>query len=303
MTSCNTRRVYDAGGRVGFEDKYGCLKKELEVFLDDNLPSFINDGQKLLGDAMRYGVTTGGKRLRGVLALASSDLLCGAKDIALPIAGALEYLHAYSLIHDDMPCMDDDDYRRGKPSCHKVYGEGAAMLAGDALLNLAFEILLDNAVSGPQADGPRRYKFAEAAAYIARAAGSSGMAGGQAIDMFGDIRDESQLAALHGLKTGRLFEAAVLAPAICLGAEAGEYDALKRYGVSIGYAFQIRDDLTDLDNAGSDERKRNFAALFGISYAERALNEHYTTAVDSLAGFTERADFLRDIAGFMAGVI
>ena len=223
-------------------------KGEVESFIDANLPKYSGDGRKTLCEAMGYAVSGGGKRLRGVLALACGDMLSGETGGALPFAGAIEFIHAYSLVHDDMPCMDDDDFRRGKPSCHKVFGEGTAMLAGDALLNLAFEVLLDY-VSATRRGG---YKAAEAAAYIARASGAGGMAGGQAIDLGAGAADKDSLIKLCGLKTGRLFNAAVVAPAIFLNAGERDLAALNGYGDALGLAFQIKDDIIDSIDIGSN---------------------------------------------------
>ncbi|MDR3122088.1 MAG: polyprenyl synthetase family protein, partial [Clostridiales bacterium] len=215
----------DVRDGLSFEGRYGEYKRVVDGFLRARLPAFEAEGQARLGEAMRYSAADGGKRVRGVLALAVNDLLGGDVQPALPLAGAIELIHAYSLVHDDMPCMDDDDFRRGKPSCHRAFGEAIALLAGDALLNLAFEVLLEwLAEQGPGAGR------AAAAAFIARAAGADGMAGGQAIDLCAKIADESALTHLHRLKTGRLICAAVLAPAICLGAGADDYAALRQYG-------------------------------------------------------------------------
>jgi len=287
--------IYIKNGPITLEQKYEEFKKEINVFLEANLPAFSAEGQRLLGEAMSYGVTSGGKRIRGVLALAVCELLGGDMDAVLPIAGSIEYIHAYSLIHDDLPCMDDDDFRRGKPSCHKVYGEGIAVLAGDALLNHAFEMLLNSAVRLS-----RGYRFVEAAAYVAGAAGAGGMAGGQAVDLCADIRDETRLAYLHRLKTGKLFNAAILAPAICLGANGEDYEALLEYSNRIGLAFQIKDDIQDTAGEGKIDGERNYVSLIGARRASQRLYENCRKAVGSLSKFTWKADFLRDITGFIS---
>jgi len=289
-----TAKPDDRNRPESFDDKYNAYKRVIDKFLDDNLPSSDVDGQRMLCEAMRYSVTAGGKRLRGVLALAVCELLGGDGAVVLPLAGAIEYIHAYSLVHDDLPCMDDDDFRRGKPSSHRVYGEGCAVLAGDALLNLAFETLLDGAVAAPPG-----YRFTEAAAYIAGAAGARGMAGGQAVDLYADIADEARLDCLHMLKTGRLFCAAILAPAICLGAGAEAYNALDGYGRAIGLAFQIKDDLLDTGNAEAVCERQNYAAITGVGHAEEKLYGCCAKAIECLSGFSQKADFLRGIAGFI----
>ena len=285
-----------------FNGRYEALKGEVDAYLSGNLPSFEAEGHKLLGEAMRYSALAGGKRIRGVLALAVRDLLTedclAARGAIIHIAGAIEYIHAYSLIHDDMPCMDDDDFRRGKHSCHKVYGEGMAMLAGDALLNLAFEILLDKACElAPQALSAR---FVSASALIARAAGACGMAGGQAIDLGATFTDEARLDHMHRLKTGRLFGAAVLAPAVCMGAGEDEYSALRSYSEAIGQAFQVRDDLSDAEGEEGTDDRLNYAAMFGADRAREKLAAACDEAVGSLGRFSGRADFLRQIAHFIA---
>ena len=291
-----------SGARAGdsknsFKDKYDAYKKIVNDYLEANLPVLVLEGQGRLDDAMRYCVMSGGKRLRGVLSLAVCELLGGDANLILPLACAIEYIHAYSLVHDDLPCMDDDDFRRGMPSCHKAYGEGIAVLAGDGLLNLAFEIMLNNAVKAP-----RKYKFIEAAAFIANASGPDGMLGGQAMDLCADISDEAQLSSLHRLKTGKLFDAAVLAPAICLGAGEADYSALAEFSGEIGLAFQIRDDLIDMD-AGEDSGERgNYVTLTGARRAGEKLREICARAADSLDRFAGRADFLRGIVSFVSEI-
>jgi geranylgeranyl diphosphate synthase type II len=301
------------GGTLLFNRKYDEYKRLTEDFIIGRLPSFDTEGQKRLGEAMRYSVSAGGKRIRGVLSLAVCELLNGDLYNILPLAGAIEYIHAYSLIHDDMPCMDDDDFRRGKPSCHKVYGEGIAMLAGDALLNLAFEVLLEKASRIPRENnGKSSFKgvasapfmtltsFVKASAFIAGAAGSSGMAGGQAVDLLANTADEESLSHMHMLKTGRLFRAAVLAPAICCGAGEDEYNALNCYGAMIGLAFQIKDDLVDFEGGGADNETMNYAKLFGESRARLRLAEICSEAKKSLGVFDRGAGFLNGIAEYIS---
>ena len=257
---------------------YSEYKKLVDVFIDENLPSFDGGGQRILGEAMRYSAAAGGKRIRGALALAVCELLGGDGDAALTLAGAIEYIHAYSLIHDDLPCMDDDDYRRGKPSCHKAYGEGIAVLTGDALLNLAFEILLNSRFAASPG-----LRFIEAAAYIASAAGARGMAGGQAVDLGGDITDPEDIKHLYRLKTGRLFDAAVLSPAICFDANDGDITALAGYSYEFGQAFQIRDDMTDADAAA------------GAGDALRSLQVRRDRAAGFMERFSGRNGFMLEL--------
>ena len=293
----------DAGGCGevgGFRQKFDSLKTEIDAVLATKLPAFRYGGQALLGDAMRYSVTAGGKRIRGVLALAVCELLGGERGAALTVACAIEYIHAYSLIHDDMPCMDDDDYRRGKPSCHKAFGEGIAMLAGDSLLNLAFELLLDYAAKSRFSDGDSRRRFIEAAAFIAAASGARGMAGGQAIDLTARNPAGEELENLRRLKTGRLFEAAVLAPAICCGADRGDYAALEEYARGLGLAFQITDDLLDITGeTGETDETGGASDANGAETAAQRLDGIAAKAAASLSRFSGRADFLLDILKFI----
>ena len=303
------------GSHLCFLRKYETLKNEVSAFMDSHIPVFEAEGQKTLGEAMRYSVLSGGKRIRGVLALTVCELLTDAagivgassglaRDNILHLAGAIEFIHAYSLIHDDMPSMDNDDYRRGKPTCHKVFGEGMAMLAGDALLNLAFEILtakaseINDKMPGNHGAG---LNFSGAAALVARAAGSMGMAGGQAIDLCADITDEAHLDNLHRLKTGAMFDAAILAPAICLCAGENDYGALRGYSGALGLAFQISDDISDMEGAGAIDERLNYAALFGISRAKARLAEACSEAAGYLKHFSQHADFLREIIAFVSG--
>ena len=325
--------TYIKGNKNSFEAKYEGLKNEVGFFMNANLPAFDVKGQKTLGEAMRYSVSAGGKRIRGVLAMAVYELLdeglrrepgsapnpCRQpagqsgfepREAVLTLAGAIEFIHAYSLIHDDMPCMDDDDFRRGKPSCHKVYGEGMAMLAGDSLLNLAFEILLQYPAPAAARAKTACPRFAEAALYIARASGARGMAGGQAMDLCvaagdGDNEDknfagEGYLDSLHRLKTGKLFDAAIISPAICLDAGEEDYKALCVYGAAVGIAFQIKDDLLDIADLKTMDEKRNYAAVFGVPRAEQKLQNACSDAINSLGRFSSQADFLRDVASFIA---
>jgi geranylgeranyl pyrophosphate synthase len=286
--------------QVLFHDMYRAHKNDIDHFLDAYLPVFEADGQKLLGEAMRYCVVGGGKRIRGALSLAVGDMFGGDRRASLTLAGAIEYIHAYSLVHDDMPCMDDDDFRRGKPSCHKAFGEDVALLAGDALLNLAFEILLDYAAKTKEAPETRQGRgFLAAAAHISCAAGARGMAGGQAMDLRADIGGETQLNYLHRLKTGCLFRASVLAPAICFGADEEEYAALDAFGDAFGLAFQIGDDLADSNKAGLGDTKQDYATLLGEASAKLRFIETCDNAIAHLSSFSDRADFLRGAVRFI----
>jgi farnesyl diphosphate synthase len=228
-----------------------------------------------LGQAMRYGVLDGGKRLRPLLVLAACEAVGGDRRSALRAAVAVELIHAYSLVHDDMPCMDDDVLRRGKPTVHVVYGEAQAMLAGDAMQCLAFEILTpDDGDIAPALQ-------ARLVALLARASGHEGMAGGQAIDLasIGHALDEAALRDMHRRKTGALLRASVMMGAACGQATPRALEALSDYGAAIGLAFQVVDDILDVTQdaqtlgktAGKDEEnnKPTYVSILGLEAARR----------------------------------
>jgi farnesyl diphosphate synthase len=241
-----------------------------------------------LGDAMRYAVLDGGKRLRPLLVMAACESTGGDAATALRAACAVELIHAYSLVHDDMPCMDNDILRRGKPTVHVKFGQAQALLAGDALQALAFELLtpLDGSVS-PQVQ-------ARLCALLARAAGEAGMAGGQAIDLasVGIQLGEDQLREMHRLKTGALLQASVAMGAACGTTTAAQAAALNDYGAAIGLAFQVVDDILDVvaDSAtlgktagkDADNDKPTYVSLMGLEPARAYAQTLYTQAVSAL---------------------
>jgi len=258
-------------------------------------------------EAMRYSLFAGGKRVRPILAIASAEAL-GAKTTGLlPIAGALELIHTYSLIHDDLPAMDNDDLRRGRPTCHKVYGEAIAILAGDGLLNRAFEVLSD----------PRRLKTVTALRLIAitreisLASGVFGMVGGQVVDMESEGKDVDlpTLEYIHTHKTGALIRAAVRTGAIYARASEKRLKALTRYGERVGLAFQIADDILDITGSreeigkdvGSDLKKgkKTFPSFYGLEESRRRAKEVADQALAALKDFDRKADPLRDLAKYI----
>ena len=262
--------------REDFEGWTRARLAEVEDALDRWVPAQAPAG---LGEAMRYGVLDGGKRLRPLLALAAADAVgvavgAGAA-AALRAACAVELIHAYSLIHDDMPCMDDDVLRRGKPTVHVRYGQAQAMLAGDAMQALAFEVLTPDDGSVPPA------LQARLCALLARAAGQDGMAGGQAIDLasVGRPLDEAVLRDMHRRKTGALLQASVLMGAACGEPAADAWQALSDYGAAIGLAFQVVDDILDAtqgsDQLGktagkdADRDKPTYVTVLGLAAAQR----------------------------------
>ena len=241
-----------------------------------------------LGEAMRYGVLDGGKRLRALLVLAACDAVAGDRAAALRAAVASELIHAYSLVHDDMPCMDDDVLRRGKPTVHVKYGQALAMLAGDAMQALAFEVLTqDGAVASALQ--------ARLTALLARAAGHAGMAGGQAIDLasIGRALDETALRDMHRRKTGALLQASVMMGAACGTVDAAAQRALADYGAAVGLAFQVVDDILDITQpsetlgktAGKDRdhHKPTYVSVLGLDAARRHARDLRQQAQAALA--------------------
>lgn len=235
-----------------------------------------------LGAAMRYGVLDGGKRLRPLLVLAAAEAVNGSAEAALRAACAVELIHAYSLIHDDMPCMDDDVLRRGKPTVHVQFGQAQAMLAGDAMQALAFEVLTP---AGPDAAAVPAALQAHLCGLLARAAGQDGMAGGQAIDLasVGRALDERSLSDMHRRKTGALLQTSVLMGAACGEVPAHAWQALSDYGAAIGLAFQVVDDILDVTQAshllgktaGKDaaNNKPTYVTVLGLDAAQRRAEE------------------------------
>jgi len=260
-----------------------------------------------LHQAMHYAVLDGGKRIRPVLVYAAGHAL-GADPRRLDVAAcAVECIHAYSLIHDDLPAMDDDDLRRGKPSCHKAFGEAAAILAGDALQAQAFYLLAHADMGGIAA--ARRLEMIER---LALASGSRGMVGGQAIDLaaVGKTLDIAELEDMHIHKTGMLIRAAVLLGALCADrADEAAQHALDHYGKCIGLAFQVQDDILDVTasteqlgkQAGADKAldKPTYPALLGLAGARERASDLHQSALDALGGLDRRADPLRWISRYI----
>ena len=253
--------------------------------------------------AMRYSLMAGGKRLRPVLALAVCELLEGDKSEVLPYACAIEMIHTYSHIHDDLPAMDNDDYRRGLPTNHKVFGDAMAILAGDALLNKAFEVMISNTVNSGNMEAKLK-----AMSLIAESSGSEGMIRGQVIDLEseGILVEKETLECMHRCKTGALIKAPVLAGALICGATDKVYEQLCEYAESIGLAFQIKDDIMDVKGsleqmgkaAGSDaaSNKTTYVTLYGIEKAEVLLDTVIRSALTSLEIFGGKAEFLKELA-------
>lgn len=254
-------------------------RAEIEDALFSRLPSSPACPPRL-AEAMRYSVTAGGKRLRPVLCLASADAVGGDRHLAIPAACAIELIHTYSLIHDDLPAMDNDTMRRGRPTLHVVAGEGMAILAGDGLLTEAFALL---AIEPRHDDPDIQHRRLRVIAAIASAAGASGMVGGQAIDLSATAQTAEDLRAMHAKKTGALIRAAAVSGAIMGGGDAGAVDAIDRAAAELGLAFQIVDDVLDVEGASVDlgktagkdaaAGKLTYPALYGVEASRRMAAE------------------------------
>jgi len=270
-------------------DEFSRWVRERQEDVEHALESWVSEESPAgLGTAMRYAVLDGGKRLRPLLVLAASDAVSGERSSALRAAVAVELIHAYSLVHDDMPCMDNDVLRRGKPTVHVKFGEAQAMLAGDAMQALAFEVLTPDAGMSPQL-------MSTLVRLLARASGHAGMAGGQAIDLasVGRQLDEASLRDMHRRKTGVLLQASVMMGAACGPADATALAALSEYGAAVGLAFQVVDDVLDVTQeshvlgktAGKDvdQNKPTFVSLLGLEAAQKYAYELRDQAHAALA--------------------
>ncbi len=281
-------------------------KEKVERALDRYLPE-EEEFPTLLHRAMRYSSFAGGKRIRPIFTIATAEALGRRDEDVMALACAIELIHTYSLIHDDLPAMDDDDWRRGKPTCHKVFGEAMAILAGDALLTLAFEVMATMVDEGID---PMRVLWV--IREVARAAGSMGMVGGQAVDMEsqGKEVDFPVLEYIHIHKTGALILASIRAGAIIAGAGDKELDALTEYGEAVGLAFQIVDDILDVEGkrevlgkeTGVDalKGKATYPSIVGLEESKRRVRELVDRAVSSIAIFGKRGWALASIAHFIA---
>lgn len=262
---------------------------------------------RLLSESMRYSLLAGGKRIRPVLLLAACEMLHGDLEQAKVPAAALEMIHTYSLIHDDLPGMDDDDYRRGRPTNHKVYGVGHAILAGDGLLNFAYECLLANAAQYPE----NLAGHVQAAKAIANRAGVCGMIAGQSLDLSSEHMepDAERLGYIHAHKTADLLTAPLMAAAHIAGATAEQLEALRRFGYCVGIAFQIDDDLLDVEGdaallgkqTGMDAQrgKMTWPALMGVEASRARSARLWDEAEEAISIFGERAWFMRGFAAQM----
>ncbi len=286
--------------------KVSFLKNDIEL-IESSLFSYLNNDNELINklfDSMRYSVDAGGKRIRPRFVLEFSRLCGGDDDTALPFACALEYIHTYSLIHDDLPCMDNDDMRRGKPSNHIVYNEDTALLAGDALQSLAFEIM-----SAPETvDRAGASKAVRCINTLACFCGAKGMVGGQVIDLENEKKEATyeQVLECDDLKTGGLIKAACVMGAILGGADDSQIAMAEKYGKCIGISFQIMDDILDITSTdeelgkpvGSDleNNKTTYVSLFGIEKCRQMVDELTDEAIKALDSFDDDSTALKNIA-------
>lgn len=286
-----------------FSEQYQIYLTAINNELEGILPR-TDANTEIIREAMEYSLKSGGKRIRPVLALAVCEVLGGNAKEILPFACAIEMIHTYSLIHDDLPAMDNDDLRRGVPTNHKLFGEAIAILAGDALLNYAFEQMVEHIESIND-------KFREnimAMKVISVASGIRGMIGGQVIDIQSENSSVSKdvLQQMHRMKTGELIKAPVLATAYICKAEPEKLERLKKYAENIGMAFQIKDDILDIESStdilgkpvGSDvqNNKTTFVSLYGLDESKKMLDKLTSEAVEYIEIFGERSMFLSQLA-------
>jgi geranylgeranyl diphosphate synthase type II len=284
-----------------FQPELQVYKDKIEEGLDTYLPS-PSAPPALLHEAMRYSVCGGGKRLRGLLTLLACTVAGGEWRNALPAACAIEMIHAYSLIHDDLPCMDDDDLRRGKPTNHRVYGEAMALLAGDALLTQGIKIMINSIPAGLECE------YHQALAELVTASSSQGMIGGQVLDLAAEGKsiNLNELKAIHRWKTGALIRAAIRMGGMIGRGESRVMQALTTYGEALGLAFQITDDLLDIEadpavlgkKTGRDleKKKATYPGLVGVEEAHRLAKAEINRACQALVPLAERGAILVALA-------
>jgi geranylgeranyl diphosphate synthase type II len=278
----------------------------VDQMLAQSLPNGNGPGYRVI-EAMRYSLLGGGKRLRPILCLAAAEAVASPAASVLPVAGALEMIHTYSLIHDDLPAMDDDDLRRGRPTCHKQFDEATAILAGDGLLTAAFFVLAEAAVHQPV----QAAAYTEVIRFIAAASGYQGMVGGQMADLLAEGRPSTleQVEAIHRLKTGALLTASVRAGAVLGGGSPEEVEALTKYGKKFGLIFQITDDLLDVEGESGEmgkptgmdavRQKATYPAVLGVTGAKDQARRLVAAALLDLQSFGDAAEPLRHLAQYL----
>ena len=275
---------------MNFEQRSLEYREYIEQYLTAYYQTFRTEPQKPLFEAMEYSLLAGGKRLRPIFAFEFCRM-CGSDwKKAAPFAAAVEMIHTYSLIHDDLPSMDNDDFRRGRPTNHKIYGEAMAILAGDALLTDAFTV-------AAQAEIHNLQSLRDAIGILSECAGSLGMVGGQVLDIMAEQRElnEQEVLDIQNRKTGCLINAACALGAIAGGANEEQFDAACRFAAGIGLAFQIRDDMLDVigtqeemgKGIGTDAAKNTFVRLYGLEKCEDLVQKYTASAIDALSVFTD----------------
>ncbi len=291
---------------MNFEEKFELYRS----YINKNLENYLKDeecAENKIYKAVRYSLLSNGKRIRPILMLATGDIFGVKKEDIMPFACALEMIHTYSLIHDDLPAMDNDDYRRGKLTNHKVNGEAMAILSGDALLNSAVELMLSEVINKM----PDNYTRLLAMNYIMNASGIKGMIAGQVLDIeFSDKNISlAMLEYMHSRKTGCLINASIMAGAYLGKAKSQEMDSLNKFSRNLGMAFQIKDDILDVvgsreeigKSVGSDanNRKSTFVSVLGLEKSEMILKERTKDAIKNLDMFENRAEFLKEMARYL----
>ncbi len=280
-----------------YKEKTQRYQAAIEAYLKDNCFVYPTEPQQKLFDSMRYSLLAGGKRLRPLFVLEFCRVCGGDMQKAMPFAAAVEMIHTYSLIHDDLPCMDNDDFRRGNPTNHKVYGEAVAVLAGDALLTAAFSYIA-------KADLSAECRV-QAVEVLARCAGEMGMVGGQILDMESENRQctAQEVLDIQSRKTGALIHAACQLGVVAASGTSKQLEAAGEFADHLGLAFQIRDDMLDVignaqelgKSVGTDGVKNTFVQLYGLEQCGKLVEEHTQTAVSSLYDFQE-SDYLKWLA-------
>ena len=281
-----------------FEEKTQAYREMIESYLVSIYAPFTAEPQKPIFEAANYSLLAGGKRLRPILALEFCRMCGGEPERALPFGAAVEMIHTYSLIHDDLPCMDNDDYRRGRLTNHKVYGEGMAVLAGDALLTDAFAV-------ATRAELPEPGKIGEAIAALSECAGSLGMIGGQVLDIMSEQRQctKQEVLDIQSRKTGKLITAPCVLGVIAGGGTEAQKEAAARFAALLGLAFQIRDDMLDVIGSqaelgkatGMDAEKNTFVRLYGLDKCAELVERYTQEAVAALDAFQDK-DYLAALA-------
>ena len=281
-----------------FEERYADYRKKIENYLAGIYAPYGQEPQKLIFEAANYSLLAGGKRLRPIFVMDFCRMCGGEPEDALPLAAAIEMVHTYSLIHDDLPCMDNDDYRRGRLTNHKVYGEGMALLAGDTLLTDAFSVAVRVKLPKPES-------VALAVGVLSECAGSLGMIGGQVLDILSEERQctEQEVLDIQSRKTGALINAACVLGVIAGGGSEKQRQAAAEFAGLLGLAFQIRDDILDVIGdakelgkaVGMDSDKNTFVRLYGVEECEKRVEKYTNLAIERLDAF-EDSGYMRGLA-------